>query len=125
MSLDAKLGALLRTARDEGGFDDILLTTAEGMVLAAASDTNEDQDAAAAFCSLFETAFLRAGDDLGFDDLDELTLHDKDRRRYVIRPVDAETFVVVRLAPRQRWRRATNRLLRGLRPVLSETSALE
>lgn len=119
MSLDSTLEALLKTACEEGGFDDILLTTAEGMVLAAAGEMSEDQEAAAAFCSLFETAFQRAEDDLGFRRLDELALLDRDRRRYIIRPVDDEVFVVVRLAPRQRWRRATNRLLRGLRPVLS------
>ena len=121
-SIDQLLEEVLSNANRAGGFAHTLLANPDGMILAASGEEDESQLTAAAFCSLFEEAFSRASTDLGFSELDELTLMDGNKWRYVIRLVTDDLFLVARVPPKKRWRRVTNTLCAQVARIMRDVA---
>lgn len=113
--------ALLAATNLIGGYPMSLVCTDQGLVVASDGNAAEDEDIAA-FTSLFDDVVLRATRDLGFAEVDEVTLLDPGRGRTVIRPlaIEGETrfFLVVRVPDKKTWRRHTNALCKKLVGIL-------
>lgn len=124
MSIDASrdLWSLLHEAVDEGAFGCALVSTQQGLPVAAAGASSHLVDSLAAICGIFDDVVRRATHDLDVDVVDEVTLRDADRARIVVRPLgeteDLRMFLVVEVPSGRTWRRVTNRLCRSLPPLL-------
>lgn len=118
--------ALLRATNDLGDYPMSLVCTDQGLVVASAGDASADDDMAA-FTSLFDDIVRRATRDLGFSEVDEVTLLDPGRGRTVIRPLPMDgvsrLFLVVRVPVKRTWRRHTNALCKKLVALLAELVA--
>jgi hypothetical protein len=115
--------AALREAAEEAGFQDLVVCTEEGL-LVAGLDASGRAEELAGLTALFDEVVLRAERDLGLVAVGELTLLSGEEGRLVVRPVPSpgplRLFVAGRLPARNTWRRATNALLRRLAPVLAQ-----
>lgn len=124
--IQRKAEELLRATNVMGGYPMSLVCTDQGLVVASDGDATSDDDMAA-FTSLFDDIVQRAKRDLGFSEVDEVTLLDPAADRTVIRPLPivAETrlFLVVRVPVKLTWRRNTNALCKKLVVVLRELVA--
>jgi hypothetical protein len=112
--------ALLAANNAAGPYHLTLVCTAQGLVVASAGDGLSDDDVAAFTC-LFDDIVQRAVRDLGFHRVDEVTLLDPGRGRYVVRPLSvggSTFFLVVRGHPHTSWRRNTTRLAAELERAL-------
>lgn len=120
--LHRALGALLRDFNTRGGYTLSLVCDQQGLPLAA-HGTGVDAELLSAFTSLFDDVVQRAVRDLGFTAVDEVTLLEPGRGRFVIRPLaahaDDRMYLVVQMAPRATWRRNTGVLVGALRGVLA------
>ncbi|MEZ4316261.1 MAG: hypothetical protein R3F61_02105 [Myxococcota bacterium] len=119
--IQQRVTTLLEATNTVGGYVSSLVCTDSGLVVASAGETAAAENTAAV-ASLFDDVLQRARRDLGFEDVDEVTLDDPTRGRTVIRPLPLEghtkLFLVV-LVPRQAtWRRNTNQLIKQLAPIL-------
>lgn len=115
--------ALLEATNVLGDYPMSLVCTDQGLVVASAGDGGADADVAA-FTSLFDDIVLRATRDLGFAEVDEVTLLDPGKGRTVIRPLlmsgSSRLFLVVRVPGKRTWRRHTNALCKKLAALLGD-----
>lgn len=121
LGIQDQVTQLLSETNEVGGYTMSLVCTVTGLVVASAGESMQEDDTAA-FTSLFQDILVRAQRDLGFRVVDEVTLLDPGRGRFVIRPlpVDGENslFLVVRVPPGGTWRRNTTKLAAQLTEVL-------
>ncbi len=120
--LHDRVTALLAANNAAGPYDLSLVCTAQGLVISSAGEALGEEDVAA-FTSLFDDVLRRAVRDLGFHRVDEVSLLDPGRGRYVIRPLAVDGvgfFLVVRGHPTTSWRRNTTRLAAVLQGELAE-----
>ncbi len=111
-----------------GDYPRSLVCTEDGLPIASYGESTVGTDDLAAFASLFDNVVTRAKRDLGFRDVDEVTLLDKDGHRLIIRPLpiasDARTFLVLWADRRATWRRntgaASQQIAEVLTPLLQE-----
>ncbi|MES2638933.1 MAG: hypothetical protein V4850_05605 [Myxococcota bacterium] len=93
-------------------------------LLVAASGGGTPSEALAVLASLFDDVVGRAQRDMGMQAIDELTLLDGARGRFVIRPLPLDEgsrmFLVVHVPAANRWRRTTNRLCGRLQAELAD-----
>lgn len=118
----ARVASLLDATNTLGGYPMSLVCTEQGLLVASSGD-GLDGEELAAFTSLFEEIVRRAVRDLGFGAVDEVTLLDPGRGRFVVRPLvfeaGARMFLVVQMDPKATWRRNTNQLCLELVRVLA------
>lgn len=119
--LHASIAEHLQVNNARGGYKLSLLCTEQGLLLASAGQ-GLDAELLSAFASLFDEVVRRALRDLELVGVDELTLLDPGRGRFIIRPLRprgaTRLFVVVQADPRGTWRRNTNRLCEALELLL-------
>lgn len=112
-----------------GGYVRSLVCTEDGLPIASIGMSEVGTNDLAAFTSLFDNIVDRATRDLGFRDVDEVTLLDKGGHRLVIRPLpvvaDQRTFLVLWAERRATWRRntsvASHEIATILSPLLQES----
>lgn len=118
----AHVASLLQATNTLGGYEMSLICTEQGLAVSVAGH-GLDSDELAAFTSLFDNIVQRARRDLGFKAVDELTLLDPGRGRFVIRPLvfgeSTTMFLVVQMDPKRTWRRYTNQLATELMKVMA------
>ena len=118
----APVASLLQATNTLGGYEMSLICTEQGLAVSVAGQ-GLDSDELAAFTSLFDNIVQRARRDLGFKAVDELTLLDPGRGRFVIRPLvfgaGTTMFLVVQMDPKRTWRRYTNQLASELLKVMA------
>ncbi len=120
-SLHQSVSTLLREHNQRGGYSFTLLCTEEGLPLASDGE-GPDAEVLSAVASLFDEVVLRALRDLNLRTVEELTLLDPGRGRYVVRPLkagEARMFLVVLMAPRLPWRRNLHLLCADLEKYLA------
>lgn len=126
--LHDRVTSLLHATNTLGGYPLSLVCTEEGLLIAS-SGGGLDTDEVAAFTSLFDEIVRRAVTYLGFASVDEVTLLDPGRGRYVIRPLQLagspRMFLVVQMDPKLTWRRNTNQLCAALVRILGHLSSAE
>lgn len=120
--IHAHIASLLQATNTLGGYEMSLVCTEQGLPVSSAG-AGLDSDELAAFTSLFDNIVQRAQRDLGFKAVDELTLLDPGRGRFVIRPLElsqrTRMFLVVQMDPKKTWRRYTNQLASELLKALA------
>lgn len=108
-----RVNELLRANNADGPCMLSLVCTIQGLTLASAGDGESDEHVAA-FAALFDDIVHRAVRDLAFRRVEEVTLVDPGRGRYVVRPLVVHGrvafFLVVRAETHVSWRRNTARL---------------
>ncbi len=115
-NLHKAVSSLLREHNQRGGYSFTLLCTEQGLPLASDGE-GPDPEVLSAVASLFDEVVLRALRDLDLRSVEELTLLDPGRGRYVVRPLksgDTRLFLVVLMAPRLTWRRNVHTLCADL-----------
>jgi len=124
--LQVQMNTLLVDLAQVAGFEQALVCTDEGLLVAASSE-EVDTVELAGLTSLFDDIVLRARRDLHMPRVDELTMLDPDRGRMVVRPLDLQGtqrfFLVVRVPARATWRRHTNQVGRQLARLLQPLAA--
>lgn len=119
--IQQRVTALLDATNTLGGYTSSLVCTQSGLVVASSGETAAAENTAAV-ASLFDDVLQRARRDLGFEDVDEVTLDDPTRGRTVIRPLpltgDTTLFLVVLVPRHATWRRNTSLLMKQLAPIL-------
>jgi len=126
--LETTINGLLSATNTLSGFPWSLVCTETGL-LVASSGADDLGEVAAGLTSLFDDIVARAERDLAFEGVDELTVLDNKRGRFVVRTLlsndDGERLFLVVLVPRSKtWRRATNQLSKRLIPLLEPLIAL-
>ena len=112
--------APLRESCLHGGLKGVVVCTAEGLPLAS-TDSEFEAEMLAGLASLFEDIARRSEALLGWPWVEEVTLVNDRGQRLVTRQfqVDERWFILVALvAARRPYRRATNRAVRQLIPLL-------
>ena len=120
IGLERQVTALLSAMNLRGGYPMSLVCTDQGLLIA--SDGEVDAEAVAGFTSLFDDIVARAERDLGVARVDEVSLLDPGRGRYVVRPIETQgerRFFLVALVPADvAWRRNTTLMCRDLMGLL-------
>jgi predicted regulator of Ras-like GTPase activity (Roadblock/LC7/MglB family) len=124
--LERRVTNLLAAGNADGGFPMSLVCTEQGLLIAAAGDP-APCEILAALASILDDVMQRAARDLGMGAVDELTIKDAARGRFVLRPLPptarARLFLVVQVPATLPWRRATNRLAARLQAELADFCA--
>jgi len=111
---------LLREFNARGGYALSLVCTDQGLPLASAGQ-GLDPETLSAFTSLFDDVVVRALRDLELKSVEELTLLEPGRGRYVVRPLELgepRLFLLIQMDPRATWRRNTRLLCEGLTQLI-------
>ncbi len=115
------LQRILAEAREEGGFQVMVLTSTEGLpIMTVPADYNSDL--ASAMVALLQKVSNEAQGQLGMSEVDEVTIRDRERTRLVCRRlvVAGDELIVVAIVPPGRpYRRVMNRAVYRIREVLS------
>jgi predicted regulator of Ras-like GTPase activity (Roadblock/LC7/MglB family) len=122
MQAEPSLQELVTRARQAGDFQAVVLTSADGLPIATAPP-DYDGDLIAAMVALLRRVGHEARSELGMEEMDEVTIYDRDRIRLVCRylNVDGKWLILAVLVPPNRpYRRVTNRLLRRVRRLVEE-----
>lgn len=118
--LHAPIERLLREFNARGGYRLSLVCTDQGLPLASAGQ-GLDAETLSAFTSLFDDVVVRALRDLELQSVEELTLLEPGRGRYVVRPLELgepRLFLLIQMEPRATWRRNTRQLVDGLNQLI-------
>lgn len=121
---ETSLNELLNWSVTSGGFSAAVVTTMDGLPLASVK-SNIEPETLAALSSLFDNTASRAESFLGWTKVEEMSLVSSDGVRLVIRPFAAEVdhyMLVVVVPAGKSYRRVTNRVLRGLAPLMKRWS---
>lgn len=123
-ALGPRISNLLEEVNAESDFSLSLVCTDAGLLIAAAGD-GADEDQLAGLTSLFDDIVVRANRDVGLGTIDEVTLLDPVWGRCVVRPLPIEAdfgrlFLVVRVGPKNTWRRYSNKLRREIAQMFEE-----
>ena len=117
----ASLGEILAAMNEAGAFAASLLTSPEGLPIAAVP-SDYDSDVAAAMVALLQRVSSDARGQLGMAEVDEVTIRDRDTIRLVCRyfPVGEQRLILTATVPPGRpYRRVTNRAIRQIQHMLS------
>ncbi len=123
---EASLRRILREMNEEGQFKASVLVSAEGLPVAVVASPF-DNDTIAAMVALVKSTVRQAREQIGLDEIDEVSIVQGDKMRLICRYLvvgDDELILSVIAPPYQTYRRLTNRALRQIRDVwkrLSET----
>ncbi len=112
---------LLLANNQAGAYPLSLVCSIDGLPIVSAGEGESDEHIAA-FAALFDDIVRRAVRDLGFRKVEEVTLLDPGRGRYIVRPLvihgRVAFFLVVRAGVRASWRRNISQLSGELERVL-------
>ncbi len=117
MDLEVRLERILRLMNEEGHFKASVLVSAEGLPLSSVSSPF-DAETMAAMVSLVRSTIERARQSIGLDEIDEVSVVQADRMRFICRcfRVEEEELVLAVVAPPyQTYRRLTNRAINRIR----------
>jgi len=121
MANPTSLEEILRKTNEAGGFQSCVLTSTEGLPIAAVP-TGYNSDFMAAVVALIQRTSNDAQSQLGMADVDEVTIRDRDRVRLVCRHIVVgrdKLILAVMVPPGCTSRRATNWAVRMIKQVLS------
>jgi predicted regulator of Ras-like GTPase activity (Roadblock/LC7/MglB family) len=113
---EARLARILRRMNDEGRFKASVLVSAEGLPLSSVSSPF-DVETMAAMVALVRNVVERARENIGLDEVDEVSVVQADKMRLICRCFlagDEELVLAVVAPPYQTYRRLTNRALRDI-----------
>ncbi len=113
----ASLARILREMNDEGHFKASVLVGAEGLPLAWTSSPF-DSETIAAMVALVKNTVRQAREQIGLDEIDEVSVVQGDKMRLVCRYFVAgeeELVLAVVTPPYQTYRRLTNRAVRKIK----------
>lgn len=114
------LDQILDEMMDSGDFEVVVLASADGLPIAI-SPRGYDSETAAAMMALLLSVGRDAQRQLGMEALDEVSLYDERRVRFVSRCVTTprETLILAaRVLPNRPYRRAMNRALQRIETLL-------
>lgn len=115
------LEEILTAMNEAGKFTASLLTSTEGLPIAAAP-ADYDSDVAAAMVALLQRVSNDAQSQLGMAEVDEVTIRDHDTVCLVCRYLivgDQKLILTATVPPGRPYRRATNRAIKQIRQLLS------
>ena len=115
------LDTILHELNETGRFKAAMLTSTEGLPIAALP-ANHDSDFTAAVVAMIQRASDDVQSQLGMANVDEVTIQSQDRIRLVCRSiaVGREKLILAVMVPAGRsYRRLTNRAARQIRQLLS------
>jgi hypothetical protein len=127
LGLERQVTALLAAMNARGAYEMSLVCTDQGLLVASAGDA-VDTEVVAGFTSLFDDIVARSERDLGFGRVDEVSLLDTHKGRFVIRPVmvnGRRFFLVAQVPADGTWRRNTTLMCRDLVPLLTPLTLSE
>jgi len=108
----SELSKVLEEMNQKGNFPIAVLTDREGFPIASAAAENHDPALQAAVVAMIQKVTAQARAQLGMSLTDEITLNDKDGRKLVCRPFEANNhdLVLAVVVPQkdQSYRRLTN-----------------
>lgn len=118
MDLEVRLARILRLTNEEGRFKASVLVNAEGLPLSSASSPF-DVETMAAMVTLVRSTIERARENIGLDEIDEVSVVQADRMRLICRYFwagdDEELVLAVVAPPYQTYRRLTNHAIREIK----------
>jgi predicted regulator of Ras-like GTPase activity (Roadblock/LC7/MglB family) len=107
------LGQVLGEMNDEGLFRAVVLVTGEGLPLSSVSSPF-DTETIAAMVALVKNTILQAREEIGLDEVDEVSVVQGDKMRLVCRYFvigEEELILAVIVPPRRTYRRLTSRAI--------------
>lgn len=113
LTRQTSLAQILREMTDEGSFKASVLVSSEGLPLSWASSPF-NTDTMAAMVALVKNSIRPAREKMGLDDVDEVSIVQRDKMRLVCRYFvvgDEELILAVVAPPHQTYRRLTNRAI--------------
>jgi predicted regulator of Ras-like GTPase activity (Roadblock/LC7/MglB family) len=120
----ALLGRILVQMNDEGHFKASVLVAAEGLPLSSVTSPF-DSETIAAMVALVRNTIQQAREQIGLDEVDEVSVVQGDKMRLICRyfVVGEEELVLAVIAPPyQTYRRLTNRAIRDIKRLWKELS---
>ena len=124
-SIEERATKLLNETNALGNYHTSLICTSEGLLIAASGDEVTTEQVAG-FTSLFDDIIDRAARDIGINNLEEVTLLEPRKGRFVIRPLEISAgerfFLVIQMPTTVTWRRNTHRLVTALKSIFSEAA---
>ncbi len=122
---EASLLRILRAMNEEGRFKASVLVSGEGLPVAVVASPF-DNDTIAAMVALVKNTIQQAREQIGLDEIDEVSIVQGDKMRLICRYLvagDEELILAVIAPPHQTYRRLTNRALRQIKQVWKRLSA--
>jgi predicted regulator of Ras-like GTPase activity (Roadblock/LC7/MglB family) len=119
-TLPLSLAQIVRQLNLEGDFQTSVLTSDEGLTIAA-YPVNCDSDTTAAIVALLRRVSNDTQVLLGMSDLDEVTIYDRNRMRLVCRYIASEEkrlILAVIVLPDRPYRHLTNRAVKQIEQLL-------
>ena len=116
------LDQVLRAMNEEGRFRDSVLVSSDGLPLSSVSSPF-DIEMMAAMVTLVVNTIEQARENIGLDELDEISLVQADKMRLICRrfSVGEEQVILAAIAPpHQTYRRLTNRAIKRIQNALKE-----
>jgi predicted regulator of Ras-like GTPase activity (Roadblock/LC7/MglB family) len=118
MGLEVRLARILRLMNEEGRFKASVLVNAEGLPLSSVSSPF-GVETMAAMVTLVRSTIERARENIGLDEIDEVSVVQADRMRLICRYCwvgdDEELVLAVVAPPFQTYRKLTNRAIREIK----------
>jgi predicted regulator of Ras-like GTPase activity (Roadblock/LC7/MglB family) len=114
---EVRLARILRLMNEKGRFKASVLVSTEGLPLSSVSSPF-DVETMAAMVTLVKSTIERARDNIGLDEIDEVSVVQADRMRLICRYFlagDEELVLAVVAPPYQTYRRLTNRAIRQIK----------
>ncbi|NIN65582.1 MAG: hypothetical protein GTO63_12970 [Anaerolineae bacterium] len=122
---EASLLRILRAMNEEGHFKASVLVSADGLPVAVVASPF-DNDTIAAMVALVKNTIQQAREQIGLDEIDEVSIVQGDKMRLICRYLvagDEELILAVIAPPYQTYRRLTNRALKQIKQVWKRLSA--
>lgn len=120
--IGVEIASLLARVNTAAGFPMSLVCDEAGLLLAVAGE-GADEEQLAGLTSLFDDIVVRAQRDVGFTEIDEVSMFDRVWGRCVVRPLlptpAGRFFLVVQVPPGSTWRRYTNKLKREIARIFA------
>jgi predicted regulator of Ras-like GTPase activity (Roadblock/LC7/MglB family) len=121
-SVIKRINKILKKAQKEGGFIAAIITTYEGLCLAAV-DINDNNDSIAAMTSRIHETVRQSENDLGLSNVNEIVLRGENKMKVVVRQIliGEHKFIFAVMAPANRsFRLIMNKTMKKIVPLLTQ-----